>query len=134
MGMDLCFSLQLHGRSSSSSLYHSLLKKHPLLLVVKNRPSDNQISSYDFLKIHKFGIQPGLQITFPEKIPPRLMVKNSPLIAKINCKNFSSHLEHSYHFPFQNICRKKYPSLLVQFQTPFDNLKKPISLKVHIQL
>ena len=66
----------------------------PLLLVVKNRPSDNQISSYDFLKMHKSGIQPGLQITFP----------------------------------------KKYPSLLVQFQTPFDNLKKPISLKVHIQL
>lgn len=73
---------------------HPLLKNIPLLLVVKNRPSDNQISSYDFLKIHKFGIQPGLQITFP----------------------------------------KKYPSLLVQFQTPFDNLKKPISLKVHIQL
>ena len=113
---------------------HPLLKNIPLLLVVKNRPSDNQISSYDFLKMHKFGIQPGLPITFPEKIPPRLMVKNSPLIAKINCKNFSSHLEHSYHFPFQNICRKKYPSLLVQFQTPFDNLKKPISLKVHIQL
>ena len=94
MGMDLCFSLQMHGRSSFSSLYHSLLKNIPLLLVVKNRPSDNQISSYDFLKIHKFGIQPGLQITFPQK----------------------------------------YPSLLVQFQTPFDNLKKPISLKVHIQL
>ena len=32
----------------------------PLLLVVKNMPSDNQIFSYDFLKIHKFGIQPGL--------------------------------------------------------------------------
>ena len=89
-GVDLCFSLQMQGRASSSSPS----KKYPLLLVVKNRPSDNQISSYDFLKIHKFGIQPGLQITFPQK----------------------------------------YPSLLVQFQTPFDNLKKPISLKVHIQL
>ena len=134
MGMDLCFSLQLHGRASSSSLYHSLLKKHPLLLVVKNRPSDNQISSYDFLKIHKFGIQPGLQITFPEKIPPRLMVKNSPLIAKINCKNFSNYPEHSYQFSLSKYLPNKYPLLLVQFQTPFDNLKKPISLKVHIQL
>ena len=82
---------------------HPLLKNIPLLLVVKNRPSDNQISSYDFLKMHKFGIQPGLPITFPDKIPPRLMVKNSPLIAKINCKNFSSHLEYSYHLPFENI-------------------------------
>ena len=92
-GMDLCFSLHINGLTSFSSPYHPLLKKiSPLLLVVKNRPSDNQISSYDFLKIHKFGIQPGLQITFP----------------------------------------KKYPSLLVQFQTPFDNLKNPISLKVHI--
>lgn len=109
-------------------------KNIPLLLVVKNRPSDNQISSYDFLKIHKFGIQPGLQITFPEKIPPRLMVKNSPLIAKINCKNFSSHPEHSYQFSLSKYLPEKYPSLLVQFQTPFDNLKKPISLKVHIQL
>lgn len=90
-GVDLCFSLQL---CMEEPVPHPLLKNIPLLLVVKNRPSDNQISSYDFLKIHKFGIQPGLQITFP----------------------------------------KKYPSLLVQFQTPFDNLKKPISLKVHIQL
>ena len=32
------------------------------------------------------------------------------------------------------ISKKNTPSLLVQFQTPFDNLKKPISLKVHIQL
>ena len=81
----------------------------PLLLVVKNRPSDNQISSYDFLKMHNFGIQPGLPITFPDKIPLRLMVKNSPLIAKINCINFSSHLEHSYHLPFENIGRKNTP-------------------------
>ena len=109
-------------------------KNIPLLLVVKNRPSDNQISSYDFLKIHKFGIQPGLQITFPEKIPPRLMVKNSPLIAKINCKNFSNYPEHSYQFSLSKYLPNKYPLLLVQFQTPFDNLKKPISLKVHIQL
>ena len=90
-GVDLCFSLQI---CMEEPVPHPLLKNIPLLLVVKNRPSDNQISSYDFLKIHKFGIQPGLQITFPQK----------------------------------------YPSLLVQFQTPFDNLKKPISLKVHIQL
>ena len=134
MGMDLCFSLQLHGRASSSSLYHSLLKKHPLLLVVKNRPSDNQISSYDFLKIHKFGIQPGLQITFPEKIPPRLMVKNSPLIAKINAKTFQATLNTLIICPLKISAEKNTPSLLVQFQTPFDNLKKPISLKVHIQL
>ena len=112
---------------------HPLLKNIPLLLVVKNRPSDNQISSYDFLKIHKFGIQPGLQITFPEKIPPRLMVKNSPLIAKINAKTFQATLNTPIIFPFK-ISAEKYPSLLVQFQTPFDNLKKPISLKVHIQL
>ena len=109
-GMDLCFSLHINGLTSFSSPYHPLLKKiSPLLLVVKNRPSDNQISSYDFLKIHKFGIQPGLQITFPEKIPPRLMVKNSPLIAKINCINFSSHLEPSYHLPFENIGPKNAP-------------------------
>ena len=134
-GMDLCFSLHINGLTSFSSPYHPLLKKiSPLLLVVKNRPSDNQISSYDFLKIHKFGIQPGLQITFPEKIPPRLMVKNSPLIAKINCKNFSNYPEHSYQFSLSKYLPNKYPLLLVQFQTPFDNLKKPISLKVHIQL
>ena len=103
-GMDLCFSLHINGLTSFSSPYHPLLKKiSPLLLVVKNRPSDNQISSYDFLKMHTFGIQPVLPITFPDKIPPRLMVKNSPLIAKINCKNFSSHLEYSYHLPFENI-------------------------------
>ena len=90
-GVDLCFSLQI---CMEEPVPHPLLKNIPLLLVVKNRPSDNQISSYDFLKMHKSGIQPGLQITFP----------------------------------------KKYPSLLVQFQTPFDNLKKLFSLKVHIQL
>lgn len=119
-GMDLCFSLHINGLTSFSSPYHPLLKKiSPLLLVVKNRPSDNQISSYDFLKIHKFGIQPGLQITFPEKIPPRLMVKNSPLIAKINCKNFSSHLEYSYHLPFENIGWKKYPLTISPVSDPF---------------
>ena len=119
-GMDLCFSLHINGLTSFSSPYHPLLKKiSPLLLVVKNRPSDNQISSYDFLKIHKFGIQPGLQITFPEKIPPRLMVKNSPLIAKINCINFSSHLEHSYHLPFKNIGWKKYPLTISPVSDPF---------------
>ena len=91
----------------------------PLLLVVKNRPSDNQISSYDFLKMHNFGIQPGLPITFPDKIPPRLMVKNSPLIAKINCKNFSSHPEHSYHLPFENIGWKKYPLTISPVSAPF---------------
>ena len=88
---------------------HPLLKNIPLLLVVKNRPSDNQISSYDFLKIHKFGIQPGLQITFPEKIPPRLMVKNSPLIAKINCKNFSNYPEHSHQFSLSKYLPKNIP-------------------------
>ena len=67
----------------------------PLPLVVKNRPSDNQISSYNFLKIHNFSIRPSLQITFLEKI---------------------------------------FPSLLVQFQAPFDNLKNSISSKIHIQL
>ena len=132
MGMDLCFSLQLHGRASSSSLYHSLLKKHPLLLVVKNRPSDNQISSYDFLKMHNFGIQPGLPITFPEKIPPRLMVKNSPLIAKINAKTFQATLNTLIICPLKISAEKNTPSLLVQFQPPFDNLKNSFSLKVHI--
>ena len=119
-GMDLCFSLHINGLTSFSSPYHPLLKKiSPLLLVVKNRPSDNQISSYDFLKMHNFGIQPGLPITFPDKIPPRLMVKNSPLIAKINCKNFSSHLEYSYHLPFENIGWKKYPLTISPVSDPF---------------
>ena len=119
-GMDLCFSLHINGLTSFSSPYHPLLKKiSPLLLVVKNRPSDNQISSYDFLKMHKFGIQPVLPITFPDKIPPRLMVKNSPLIAKINCKNFSSHLEYSYHLPFENIGWKKYPLTISPVSDPF---------------
>ena len=69
--------------------------------MVKNRPSDNQISSYDFLKIHKFGIQPGLQITFPEKIPPRLMVKNSLLIASLIAATFQAPLDTPIIFPFK---------------------------------
>jgi hypothetical protein len=57
---------------------HPILKNIPLLLVVKNRPSDNQISSYDFLKMHKFGIQPGLQITFPKKYPLTINPVSAP--------------------------------------------------------
>lgn len=132
-GMDLCFSLHINGLTSFSSPYHPLLKKiSPLLLVVKNRPSDNQISSYDFLKMHNFGIQPGLPITFPEKIPLRLMVKNSPLIAKINAKTFQATLNTLIICPLKISAEKNTPSLLVQFQPPFDNLKNSFSLKVHI--
>ena len=52
-----------------SQFPHPLLKNIPLLLVVKNKPSDNQISSYDFLKIHKFGIQPGLRDYISKNTP-----------------------------------------------------------------
>lgn len=106
----------------------------PLLLVVKNRPSDNQISSYDFLKIHKFGIRPGLQIAFPEKIPSTTHGKKQPFDSQLNCNSFSIPLRHSHHFSLQDTRRRNTPSLLVQFQPPFDNLKNAISLKMHIQL
>ena len=65
----------------------------PLLLVVKNRPSDNQISSYDFLKIHKFGIQPGLQITFPKKYPSLLVQFQTPFDNLKNAISLKMHIQ-----------------------------------------